>query len=95
MKKLVPVDLKIEGCLDADVLGERIVDCCSQLSTDCTILNILKIHTNNMSAFPLSKLIHHIGEHIHSLGFDNTLIIPLDGHNVIDVTIDHVEVRDV
>lgn len=96
MKKLVPVDITIDTCMDADDLGHRLTECVATLSTDLNVINLVKIKISScVKACELYKMMCGITDTLRSMGAENCVFIPIQEGLIDDVSVDHIEVRDV
>lgn len=91
MKKLELADIHVDTCMDADDLGQRIVDCFNKLSTDYKSVNLIKLHiSDDMSVNHASLLCKNIIKSLHDIGAENCVIVPIKKGFIEDVTIDHI-----
>ena len=97
MKKLNPVgiDIKAAPDIDADDMGQRLVDCVSELSTDNEVINIVKIHVgDSIPSHNLEKFLKYaVVDPLKEMGAKNCIFVPLKQGVIDDITIDHIEVR--
>ena len=96
MKKLNPVDIKIDASMDADDLGQRIVECFRAVSSDSDVVNLVKIHIGEkMSLQEFQKTIPSmLIKPLRRMGAKNCIFVPIRKDYIEDITIDHIEVID-
>lgn len=94
-KKLNPVDIKIDSCMDADDLGQRLVDCVRSIDADYNVVNLIKVHVGeDLMASDLPKLIKKlVSDPLQELGATNCVFVPIKPGVIENVTVDHIEVR--
>lgn len=97
MKRLNPVgiDIKAFPDIDADDMGQRLVECVSSISTDNKVVNVVKIHLGkSIPLYGLENLLKNvIIDPLKEMGAENCIFVPLKEGVIEDVTIDHIEVR--
>lgn len=95
MKRLEPVNLKIDTDLDADDFGQRIVDCVRNCNPDLNIVNIVKIDVGD-ARIPKEDFAHFvksIRDMFIEVGAKNCVFIPIGNSvGIKDITIDYVRV---
>lgn len=95
MKRLEPVNLKIDTDLDADDFGQRIVDCVRNCNPDLNIVNIVKIDVGD-ARIPRENFAHFvksIRDMFIEVGAKNCVFIPIGNSvGIKDITIDYVKV---
>ena len=95
MKRLEPVNLKIDTDLDADDFGQRIVDCVRNCNPDLNIVNIVKIDVGDarIPKEDFSHFIKNIRDMFVEVGAKNCVFIPIGNSvGVKDITIDYIKV---
>ena len=97
MKYIKPVDIQIDTNMDADDLGQRIVDCVRSCSTELNFINLVKVDFGDTHV-PYDTLSHAMMEFNHMLkecGARNCVLVPIGEKLLIkNITIDHIEVED-
>ena len=92
--KLIGLDLKHSEHIDADDYGQRLVDCFKQI--DSSVINIIKIKLgDSVSPDKIEKVVKGIRSDLKEMGATHCIFVPLIDGFIEDITIDHVEVRDV
>ena len=95
MKKILnPVGINIESSMDADDLGQRLVDCVRQCSSDANVVNLIKIKVGyNMRLDSIHDALRHIiCEPLKEMGVSNCIFVPLKEGFIEDITIDYIKV---
>lgn len=95
MKRLEPVNLKIDTNLDADDFGQRIVDCVRNCNPDLNVVNIIKIEVGDtrISKEAFAYFIKDIRDMFIEVGAKNCVFIPIGNSvGVKDITIDYIRV---
>ena len=95
MKKILnPVGINIETSMDADDLGQRLVDCVRQCSSDANVVNLIKIKVgDNMRLDSIHDALRDIiCEPLKEMGVSNCIFVPLKEGFIEDITIDYIEV---
>ena len=88
------INMSIDTNLDADDLGQRLVECARAASTDTDVVNFIKIHMGQGSTpTQVSNIIYKsIIEPLKSMNVANCVFIPLIPGYIEDVTVDCIEV---
>ena len=95
MKKILnPVGINIEASVDADDLGQRLVDCVKQCSSNADVVNLIKIKVgDNMRPDSINNILtHSICEPLKEMGVQNCIFVPLKTGYIEDITVDYIEV---
>ena len=95
MKKLEPVNIHVETCMDADDLGHRLTECIQGMSNDSSVVNLVKIHAGDSTS--LSELVRqceYISDQLRRMGATNCVFVPLREGYIEDVTVDYIKVVD-
>ena len=93
-KFLNPVDIHVDADLDADDLGQRLVDCVKQIDSEHNVINLVKIHFGEGArACDVPTLIEKLVlKPLKEMGATNCICVPLKTGIIEDITIDHIEV---
>ena len=95
MKKLNPVNINIEADLDADDLGQRLVDCVNTMDANHNVVNLVKVHIGDIPAYDVSEILKKvIADPLTDMGITNFIVVPLKRGLIDDITIDYIEVRN-
>ena len=95
MKRLEPINLKIDTDLDADDFEQKIVDCVRNCNPDLNIVNIVKIDVGDtrISNENFAHFIKTIRDMFIEVGAKNCVFIPIGNSvGVKDITIDYVRI---
>ena len=95
MKKILnPVGINIESSMDADDLGQRLVDCVRQCSSNTDVVNLIKIKVGyGMSQESIHNVLEHgICKPLKEMGVSNCIFVPLKEGFIEDITIDYIKV---
>lgn len=95
MKRLEPINLKIDTDLDADDFGQRIVDCVRNCNPNLNIVNIVKIDVGDVRIPKenFAHLVKSIRDMFIEVGAKNCVFIPIGNSvGIKDITIDYVKV---
>lgn len=93
-KYLKPVGIELDTCLDADDLGQRLVDCIRQIDANANVVNLIKIHVGKhltKEMFP-TVIEENIIKPLNEMGATNCIFVPLLEGFIEDITVDHIEV---
>lgn len=97
MKKILnPVGINIETSMDADDLGQRLVDCVKQCSSDSNVVNLVKIKVgDNMRPESLHNVLKQaVYDPLKEMGVSNCIFVPLKTGYIEDITVDYIEVME-
>lgn len=93
MKKLKPVNIKLDDCMDADVYGHVLTECIEQMSENTDVVNLVKVRIgDNISSEHFMRILKRVAEDIREIGAKNCVYVPLKKGLIEDITIDHIEV---
>lgn len=95
MKYIKPVDIQIDTNMDADDLGQRIVDCVRSCNTDLNFLNVVKVDfgDDHVPYDTLSRTMMNLNQMLKECGASNCMLVPIGEKLLIkNITIDHIEV---
>lgn len=93
MKKLKPVNIQLDDCMDADDYGHRLTECIEQMSENTNVVNLVKVRIgDNISAEHFMHIIKTVAEDIREMGAKNCVYVPLKKGLIEDITIEYIEV---
>lgn len=93
MKKLKPVSIHFDNCMDADDYGHRLTECIEQMSDDTNVVNLVKVRLgDDISVEQFIHILKDVAKDIETMGAKNTVYIPLKEGYIEDITVDHIEV---
>ena len=93
MKKLKPVNIEIDDCMDADDYGHRLTECIEQLSENTNVVNLVKVRLgDNISVEQFSYILKSVEKNIREMGAKNCIYVPLKKGLIEDITVEYIEV---
>ena len=93
MKKLKPVNIQIDDCMDADDYGHRLTECIEQMSENTNVVNLVKIRLgDNISSEQFSYILKGVADDIREMGAKNCIFVPLKKGLIEDITVEYIEV---
>ena len=93
MKKLKPVSIQIDDCMDADDYRHTLTECIEQMSENTNVVNLVKLRIgDNISVEIVDKVLKRIAKDIIKLGGKNCIYVPLKHGFIEDITVDYIEV---
>ena len=93
MKKLKPINIQIDDCMDADDYGHRLTECIEQMSDNTDVINLVKIRIgDNSTVESFHYVIKNVAKDIRKMGAKNCVYIPLRKGLIEDVTIEYIKV---
>ena len=93
MKKLKPVNIQIDDCMDADDYGHRLTECIEQMSENTNVVNLVKVRLgDNVSVEKFSQILKSVAEDIREMGAKNCVYVPLKKGLIEDITVEYIEV---
>lgn len=95
MKYMKPVDIQLDTNMDADDLGQRIVDCVRSCNTDLNFINLVKVDFGDahVPCDTLSRSMMDLNRMLKERGASNCVLVPIGEKLLIkNITIDHIEV---
>ena len=94
MKQINLVNMQIDACMDADDLGQRLVECSRAAIVDTNVVNLIKIHVGaNMPMYALSEFLNNsLARPLKEMGITNCIYVPIKEGFINDITIDRIEV---
>ena len=93
MKKLKPVNIQIDDCMDADDYGHRLTECIEQMSENTNVVNLVKVRLgDNISVEQFNYILKSVAKNIEETGAKNCIYVPLKKGLIEDVTIEYIEV---
>lgn len=93
MKKLKPVNIQLDDCMDADDYGHRLTECIEQMSENTNVVNLVKVHTgDDISAEQLNKALKSVIKGIKQMGAKNCIYVPLQKGFIEDITVEYIKV---
>ena len=93
MKKLKPVNMQIDDCMDADDYGHRLTECIEQMSENTNVVNLVKVRLgDNISVEQFSYILKSVAKNIEEMGAKNCIYVPLKKGLIEDITIEYIEV---
>ena len=93
MKKLKPVNIQLDNCMDADDYGHRLTECIEQMSENTNVVNLVKLHVgDNISSENFMRILKNVAENIKEMGVKNCVYVPLKKGLIEDITIEYIEV---
>ena len=95
MKKLKPVNIQLDNCMDADDYGHRLTECVEQMSENTNVVNLVKVRIgDNISVEQFNRVMKGVAKDIRQMGAKNCVYVPLKKGLIEDITIDYIEVVD-
>ena len=95
MKKLKPVNIKLDDCMDADDYGHRLTECIEEMSENTNVVNLVKVRVgDNISVEQFHQILKNVAEDIREMGAKNCVYVPLKKGLIEDITIEYIEVVD-
>lgn len=95
MKYMNPVDIQLDTNMDADDLGQRVVDCVRSCNTDLNFINLVKVDfgDTHVPCDTLSSSMMELNRMLKECGASNCVLVPIGEKLLIkNITIDHIEV---
>ena len=93
MRRLEPVNLKLDSNMDADDYGQRLVDCVRAMNTDKNVINLVKIKVDeNMKATHFAAFMEEVAKSLKQMGADNCVYVPVGMLGIKDITVDYIKV---
>lgn len=93
MKKLKPVNIQIDDCMDADDYGHRLTECIEQMSENTDVVNLVKVRIgDNISVDKFMYILENVARDIKRMGAKNCLYVPLKKGLIEDITIEYIKV---
>lgn len=93
MKKLKPVNIQIDDCMDADDYGHRLTECIEQMSENTNVVNLVKVRLgDNISVEESSYILKSVKKNIEEMGAKNCIYVLLKKGLIEDITIEYIEV---
>ena len=93
MKKLKPVNIQIDDCMDADDYGHRLTECIEQMSENTNVVNLVKVRIgDNITVEQFNQVMRGVAEDIKEMGAKNCIYVPLKKGLIEDITVEYIEV---
>lgn len=93
MKKLKPVNIQIDDCMDADDYGHRLTECIEQMSENTNVVNLVKVRVgDHIRSENLTHILQNVANDIREMGAKNCVYVPLIKGFIEDITIEYIEV---
>ena len=94
MKRLKPVNIQIDDCMDADDYGHRLTECIEQMSENTNVINLIKVRIgdNISSVEQFNYILKNVARDIGEMGAKNCIYVPLKKGFIEDITIEYIEV---
>lgn len=93
---LVGLNIEHEELIDADDYGHRLTECMQGCSTDCNVVNLIKIKLGEkIKAYDIEPILKPIQQHLKDQGLNNVVFVPLIKGFIEDINIDYIEVTHV
>lgn len=93
MKKLKPVNVHIDDCLDESDYRNRLTECIEQLPENTNVINLVKVRVgDNISAEKFHQVLKNVAKDIRTMGVKNCIYVPLKKGLIEDITIEYIEV---
>ena len=93
MKKLKPVNIQIDDCMDADDYGHRLTECIEQMSENTNVVNLVKVRFgDNISRERFIRILKNVAKDIQDMGAKNCIYVPLKKGLIEDITVEYIEV---
>ena len=92
----VGVDISAAPDIDADDLGQRLVECVSKLSADTKVVNLIKVKIgDNITAAQINHIIQNtLANPLKEMGAKNCIFVPLREGCIEDIKIDYIVVKE-
>lgn len=95
MKKLKPVNIQIDDCMDADDYGHRLTECIEQMSENTNVVNLVKVRVGDHMRYEnVMHILQNVAKDIREMGAKNCVYVPLKKGFIEDITIEYIEVVD-
>lgn len=95
MKKLKPVNIQLDDCMDADDYGQRLTECIEQMSENTDVVNLVKVRIgDNITSETFMHILKNIAKDIREMGAKNCVYVPLKKGLIEDITIEYIKVVD-
>lgn len=95
MKKLKPVNIQIDDCMDADDYGHRLTECIEQMSENTNVVNLVKVHIgDNITVENFRRILKDVAKDIKQIGAKNCIYVPLKKGLIEDITVEYIKVVD-
>ena len=95
MRKLNPVNIQIDECMDADDYGHRLTECVEQMPENTNVINLVKVRLgDNISVEKISHVLKGVAKDLKEMGAKNCIYVPLKQGWIEDITIDYIKVID-
>ena len=93
MKKLKPVNIQIDDCMDADDYGHRLTECIEQMSENTNVINLVKVRVgDNIPTDKFMHILENVAKDIKHMGAKNCIYVPLKKGLIEDITIEYIKV---
>ena len=93
MKKLKPVNIQIDDCMDADDYGHRLTECIEQMPENTNVVNLVKVHMgDNIKPEQFMYILENVAKDIKRMGAKNCIYVPLKKGWIEDITVEYIEV---
>lgn len=93
MKKLKPVNIHIDNCMDADDYGHRLTECIEQMSKNTNVVNLVKIRIgDNISVGKFNQVLKRVAKDTRKIGAKNCIFVPLKKGLIEDITVEYIKV---
>ena len=93
MKKLKPVNIQIDDCMDADDYGHRLTDCIEQMSENTNVVNLVKVRIGDkITSEAFMKILQNVANDIKEMGAKNCIYVPLKKGLIEDITVEYIKV---
>ena len=93
MKKLKPVNIQIDDCMDADDYGHRLTECIEQMSENTNVVNLVKVRFgDHIASENFMYILENVAKDIKKMGAKNCIFVPLKKGLIEDITVEYIEV---
>ena len=95
MKKLKPVNIQLDNCIDTLDYKQKVTECIEQMSENTNVVNLVKVRVgDNTSVEQFYRVLQSVAEDIRKMGVKNCVYVPLKKGLIEDITIEYIEVVD-
>lgn len=93
MKKLKPVNIQLDDCINKDAYKHRLTECIEQMSKNANVVNLVKVHVGDNIPFEkFSHVLENVAKDIGKMGAKNCVYVPLKKGLIEDITVEYIEV---
>lgn len=95
LKKLKPINIDLDGCIDADNYRHILTECIEQMPENTNVVNLVKVHVgDNIPSEHFMHILKNVAKDIKRMGVKNCIYVPLKKGLIEDITVEYIEVVD-